>query len=82
MSDDLELFQVNTTAAREHVGKIERGIRVAKERSRGVITNLSFASFYKIIVIHLIYFVLLWLNYFLSTQGISEKHPPIEIVTI
>ena len=32
-------------------------------------------------MIQLIYFVVLWLNDFPNTQGISEKHPPREIVT-
>ena len=37
--------EVNTTAAREHVGEIERGIRLMKERSRCVISDLREAGF-------------------------------------
>ena len=37
VSHDLELFQVNTTTDREHVGEINSGIRVIKEQQRSVI---------------------------------------------
>ena len=70
MSDDLELVQVNTTAAVDHMGEIERAIRVVKERARSLISNLPFTSFQKQIVIHLVYFLVLWLKTFLATKGI------------
>ena len=76
VSDDLELVQVNTTAAREHVGKIDQVFRVVKEQSRSVIVNLLFKSLKKTVK-RLIYFVVLCLSGFLVTQGISEKHSPI-----
>ena len=36
----MELIDVNTTAAREHVGEIERGIRYLKERCRCSVSEL------------------------------------------
>ena len=33
IKDDFDKVEVNTTAAREHVAEIERGIRNVKERS-------------------------------------------------
>ena len=57
--------KVNTTAAREHVGKIQRGIRLIKEQSQYVISDLreaGFKHFHKIIVVHCIYFVCMMLN--------------------
>ena len=47
VADDLELVQVNTTAAREHVGKIDQVFRVVKEQARSVIVNLLFKSLKK-----------------------------------
>ena len=68
----MRLVQVNTTAVRYHVGENECGIIVIKELARTVISNLPFSSLHKQILIHLIYFVVLWLNFFPATQGISD----------
>ena len=73
VSYDLELDQANTTENRDNLGEIEHGIRVFKKRGRHFIMNIPFESQHKKIVVHLVYFVLLWLNVFLTTQGISEK---------
>ena len=81
VADDFDLIQVNTTAAREHVGEIERGIRVVKERARAVVSTLPYDLLHKQLVVHLIYFVVTWLNSFPAAQGISEKLSPREIVT-
>ena len=37
LTDELELVQVNTTAAQEHVGDIEHGIRTIKDRARSTL---------------------------------------------
>ena len=37
----MELVDVNTTAACEHVGEIKRGIRYLKERSRCSVSTFS-----------------------------------------
>ena len=42
---------LNTTAAREHVGKIKQKIRVIKERARGMIKKLP-----RLMVIELLHF--------------------------
>ena len=36
VKDKMPTLEVNTTAAREHVGKIERSIRLVKERCSGL----------------------------------------------
>ena len=81
VQDDLELVQVNTIAARDNMGEIDHRIRVVKEGATSVIVDIPFSLLHKKIVIHLIYFVVLWLDDFLATQGISEKHYPSEIFT-
>ena len=40
----MELIDVNTTAAREHVGEIERGIRYLKERCRCSVSTFAEAG--------------------------------------
>ena len=63
------------------MGKIARGIIVVKEQARNVVANIPFMSLHKQIAINIIYFMVLWLNDFLDTLGISEKHSPREIFT-
>ena len=81
VSEKLNNIEVNTMSAREHVGEIERQIRLIKERSRAVVADMPFKYLPKQIVIHLVYFVALWLNAFPNKNGISEKYSPREIVT-
>ena len=81
VSEKLNNIEVNTTAAREHVGEIERQIRLIKERARAMVADMPFKYIPKQIVIHLIYFVALWLNAFPNKNGISEKYSPRKIVT-
>ena len=42
VKDELGLVDVNTTAAREHVAEIERGMCLLKERSHCVVKSLPF----------------------------------------
>ncbi len=42
LKDLLTHVALNTTAAREHVGKIEQKIRVINERARGTINTLPY----------------------------------------
>jgi hypothetical protein len=44
---------LNTTAVREHVGEIERKIRVIKERARGTISVLPYEILPKLMIIEL-----------------------------
>ena len=73
--------ECNTTAAREHVGDIERQHRTIKERARTVRSSLPFTYLPKDIVIHLVYFACFWLNAFPHPKGISANMSPREIVT-
>ena len=69
------------TAAREHVAEIERGICTIKERGRCVLSELPFEYFHHWVIVHLIYFVVKWLNAVPAELGISDKYSPREIVT-
>ena len=80
----VELLDINTTAACDHVGEIERGIRWLKERMRSVVRTLSTAGIrylYKQIFIHILYYVTTFVNTIPTNLGVSSTYSPCEIVT-
>ena len=78
MMDDVN---INTTAAREHVGDVERCIRLIKDRCRSVIAELPYKDFLPDqFVIHLLYFVTRWLNTIPNDNGISKEYSPRELL--
>jgi hypothetical protein len=72
---------LNTTAAREHVGEIERKIRVVKERARGTFNTLPYKKLPKMMVVELLHFCVMWMNSFPVKSGISKKWSPRELVS-
>jgi hypothetical protein len=82
LCDTFEDGFINTTAAREHVGDIERGIRFLEERARCVLSEVPFKHCMQdIFVVHLMMFVAMWINAFPSDSGVSTVYSPREIVT-
>jgi hypothetical protein len=81
LKDLLPRITLNTTAAREHVGEIERKIRVIKERARGTISVLPYQMLPKLLIIKLMHFCLMWLISFPVKSGISEKYSPRKLVS-
>ena len=81
LRDKLPNVTLNTTAAREHVGEIERKIRVVKERARSTISILPYKLLPKLVIIELMHFCVMWMNSFPVKSGISEKWSPREIVS-
>ena len=71
---------VDTSAAKEHVSKIERCIHTIKERCRAMASDLPFNCLHKTIVINLIYFCILWLNAFPVKNRVSQEFSPQFIV--
>ncbi len=71
---------LNTTAAAEHVGEIERRIRVVKERSRGIICTLPYPILPRTMLIHLLHHIVMWLNNFPVANGVSDRFSPREII--
>ena len=80
LESSFDIVEINTTAAREHVGEIERSIRTIKERARSISTVLPYTTLPKQLVIHLIYYVVMFLNAMPAKTGISETISPREIV--
>jgi hypothetical protein len=72
---------LNTTAAREHIGEVERKIRVIKERARGTFNKLPYKKLPKLMVIDLLHFCVMWMNSFPVKSGISKKWSPWELVS-
>ena len=80
--DKLTEMNVNTTAAREHVGDNERAIHTIKECCRCVISDLPYNKCMPDpFIIHLIYFVVMWINAFPADNGVSTHFLPREIIT-
>ena len=71
---------LNICAPDEHVPKVERAIRTIKERVRSIACTLPFISLPDIMVVHLVLFTILWLNFFPPTGGVSSTLSPETIV--
>ena len=72
---------LNVTAANEHVPRIERQIRVIKERVRATRHTLPFRSIPAVMLIELVYFSTMWLNAFPPKGGVSDNISPRGIMT-
>jgi hypothetical protein len=80
LKDLLPNIALNTTATREHVGEIERKIKVIKERARGMISTLPYKMLPKLVTIELLHLCVVWMNSFPVKSGVSEKYSPRELV--
>ncbi len=67
--------------AREHFGKIERKIRVIKERGRGTINTLPYETMPKLMIIELMHFCVMRMNSFPVKSGVSKKWSPRELAS-
>eukprot|EP00804_Cyclotella_cryptica_P018940 CCRYP_006455-RA/>CCRYP_006455-RA protein AED:0.43 eAED:0.43 QI:0/0/0/1/0/0.5/2/0/319 len=82
LADVFDLVTINTLAAREHVGEIERCIPLLKEHARSTIAEFSKDMIlHQNLIIHLMSFVVFWLNSTPVTNGISTSLSPREIMT-
>jgi hypothetical protein len=72
---------LNTTATSEHVTGIERQIWIVKERARAIWSTLPFNKTPNRMIVELITFVVLWLNAFPPSSGVSQTYSPRTIMT-
>ena len=77
---DIGNVEINTRASREHVAETERSIRTDKERARAIRPLLPLLVLPKQVVIHLVYYVIIFLNCEICQNGISATMLPREIV--
>jgi hypothetical protein len=68
--------EINTTAAREHVGEIKRYIHTIKDRGRAIVSDLPYKILPRQVTIHLIYFAVLMLNSVPAAARVSDKYSP------
>jgi hypothetical protein len=73
VEDAWEMVEINTTAAREHMGKIKRYTQTIKERSCMLVSDLPYTKLPCQVAIHLVYFAVLWLNILPAAAGVSDK---------
>ncbi len=71
---------ISTTAASEH-GNVEWCLWVIKEIGRAITSGLPYQRLPRQIHIGLVNFVVLWLNAFLTQNGVSSRLSPREIIT-
>ena len=82
--EGMELVDINITAACEHVGEIEKGIRYLKECCRCNVSTFAVAGIKflaKPIVIQLVYNVTLFVNVVPDALGVSDCYSSRKIVT-
>ena len=72
---------LNSAAAGEHVPKIEREIRTIKEHVRCTHHTLPFKYIPAIVLVHLVYTSVLWLNAFPCKGRASDVTSPRQVIT-
>jgi hypothetical protein len=80
VKDADEMVEINTTATCKQVSKIKQYIHVAKERSHALVLDLPFTVLPHQVIIHLVYFAVLWLYSLPVAARVSNKYSPHEIV--
>jgi hypothetical protein len=72
---------LNLTSANEHKPFIERCICVIKERVRSIRHSVPFQTIPKIIMTHMVFYAVKFLNYFPAKGGVSEIYGPKTIMS-
>jgi hypothetical protein len=73
--------QLNTTAIVEHVMDIKRQIQSVRERVHAIRSNLPFNNLPNRVIIELMNCVVLWINVFPPSSGVSLTYIPSTIMT-
>ena len=77
----MAIMEVNTTLAREHLPDIERHICLIKERVRYTTSDFTFNPIPKLVLIHVVYTCVMWINNILHKSGAVQGIPLCELVT-
>jgi hypothetical protein len=80
VKDTCKMVKLNTNVAHEQVGEIKHYIRTIKEPSWVLVLDLPYTKLPRQVVIHLVYFAVLWLNSLPAAAGVSDKYSPHKIV--
>ena len=76
LENKIEGLNMDTTGNNEHVGDIERLIRVLKERIRAIRSSIPCKRLPRRVIIELITFVVFWLNSHPPKGGVSRTYSP------
>jgi hypothetical protein len=74
------MVELNITAACKYIGKFELFIQMIKECSLALVSDLPYSVLPRQVVIHLVYFAVLWLNSLPAAVGVSEIYSPRKII--
>jgi hypothetical protein len=74
-------IQLNTAAPDEHVPEIERFNRTIKDRCRAIYSTLPFKKIPHMMMAHMVYFSIFWINSFPAKGGLSSHVSPRTIIT-
>ena len=74
-------MEFNTTAAREHIGEIERYLCGVQERVQCTTSEFPFWSIPTMVMIYTVYNRMMWLNAFPIRSGITGGFSPRELMT-
>ena len=78
--DFVGTLEVNTTAAREHVGQIERLVHLLKEQIWCISSDFPFELIPTMLLTRTVYQAILMLNAFYMSSGIAGGYSPRELV--
>ena len=79
--DHVPHANLNIPAASKHIGEIEHKIRVIKERSCVIVCTLPYARIIPHqMLLHLLHHIVMWLNNFLVSGGVSDRFSPRELI--
>ena len=80
LREHLPNTNLNLPADGEHVAEIEQRIHVINEHCHGIVSTLPYPQLPQMMLVHLLHFVVMWLNNFPSATGVSSHWSPGEII--
>ncbi len=78
--DHIHLAHLNMPAAAEHIAEVKRKICVLKECTRGLLCTLPYKKIPQQMLISFLHFVVMWLNNFPVSTGITSKYSPRKLI--
>jgi hypothetical protein len=80
VKENIPNLNLNTPAVEEHIRETKRHIRIIKEQSLGIICTLPYLKLPQQMLIHLLHFILMWLNIFPVSHRVSDICNPRELI--
>jgi hypothetical protein len=74
------MLALNIPVAGDHVREVKQCIWVIKEHAQGIVCTLLYPCLLQQMFLHLLHFVMMWLNNFPTSNGISADFSPRKII--